>query len=76
MLYGGLLGFMIGIGFGVAQGSAWPDAIWRGSVVALGAGLLLRWWGGLWVKVLAHSHQPGAQRERGAEGRRSEAIRN
>jgi hypothetical protein len=52
MLYGGVVGFAIGIGFGVACGSGWPDAVWRGSVAALGAGVLLRWWGGLWVKSL------------------------
>ena len=65
MLYGGLVGFTIGIGFGVAHGSAWPDAIWRGSVAALAAGVLLRWWGGLWVKSLHAAHRERMQRRPG-----------
>ena len=62
MLAGGLIGFTIGITFGVAHGSAWPDAIWRASVAALLAGVLLRWWGRVWINSL-HA----ALRERAAK---------
>ncbi|MBI3876017.1 MAG: hypothetical protein HY300_08700 [Verrucomicrobia bacterium] len=57
MVLGGLVGFAIGIGSGLAQQGAWPDVLWRASAAALAAGLLLRWWGRLWIKALAQAHQ-------------------
>ena len=59
MILGGLIGFLIGISFGIAQGSAWPAVIWRASVATILAGVVLRWWGGVWIKSLQQ-----AQRER------------
>jgi hypothetical protein len=59
MILGGFIGFLIGIGFGLAQQSAWPEVIWRASVAALLAGILLRWWGRVWIKNL---HQANQQR--------------
>ena len=56
MIIGGLMGFLIGIVFGLAYGSAWPFIIWRASVATLGAGLLMRWWGGVWVRSLQESY--------------------
>ena len=61
MTLGGLLGFVIGISLGLAQDCAWPTVLWRASVAACLSGLVLRWFGGVWVKVF---HQ--AQRERQA----------
>ncbi len=60
MILGGLLGFLIGLGFGLAQQSAWPGAIWRASAAALAAGILSRWWGKLWIRSLeqARRHRP------------------
>ena len=52
MVLGGLIGFAIGFGFSWAQGSAWPTVVWRAAGMALLAGLLLRWWGRLWVRCL------------------------
>jgi hypothetical protein len=52
MILGGMVGFLVGIGFGLAQTSAWPDALWRASVTALVGGLLLRWWGRMWIRCL------------------------
>jgi len=57
MLSGGFVGFTIGISFGLAHGSAWPHAIWRASVAALLAGVLLRWWGRVWVNGLHASYR-------------------
>ena len=59
MILGGLIGFLIGLSFGIAQGSAWPAVIWRASVATFLAGVVLRWWGGVWTKSLQQ-----AQRER------------
>jgi hypothetical protein len=52
MVVGGGLGFVIGLGFGLAQQTQWPTVVWRSSLAALAAGLLLRWWGALWVRCL------------------------
>ena len=52
MVLGGLIGFGIGAGFSWAQGSPWPSALWRSAATALMGGLLLRWWGRLWVNCL------------------------
>jgi hypothetical protein len=61
MVLGGLIGFGIGVGFSWAQGSSWPAIVWRAASAALAAGLLLRWWGRVWVQALSDS-----QRERRA----------
>ncbi len=50
MILGGLMGFLIGVGFGLAQASEWPSVIWRASIAAYVGGLLLRWWGRIWVQ--------------------------
>jgi hypothetical protein len=59
MILGGLIGFLIGVSFGVAQGSAWPAVIWRASIATFLAGVLMRWWGRMWIRSLQ-----AAQRER------------
>jgi hypothetical protein len=60
MITGGLAGFAIGIVFGLVQQSSWPSVIWRASVAALGAGLLMRWWGGIWCRSLQQAYQEHA----------------
>lgn len=50
MMMGGLMGFLIGIICGIAQGVTWPALFLRASVAALAAGLLLRWWGRVWIR--------------------------
>ena len=57
MIFGGLLEFLIGLGFGLVQQSAWPGVIWRASAAALGAGILLRWWGKLWIRSLEQARR-------------------
>jgi hypothetical protein len=52
MVLGGVVGFSIGFGFSWAQGSPWPSMVWRAAITALLAGVLLRWWGRLWIKCL------------------------
>jgi hypothetical protein len=68
MVLGGLIGFAIGLGFSWAQGSSWPSVLWRAAIAALLAGILLRWWGRLWLKCLQSSH-----RERQAALKKREA---
>lgn len=57
MVLGGCIGFAIGLGFSWAQGSPWPSVVWRAVIAALLAGLLLRWWGRLWIQSLQQSHR-------------------
>lgn len=56
MILGGLLGFGIGLIFGWIQESSWPSILWRASVAAYVAGLLLRWWGRIWMQGLRQAH--------------------
>lgn len=57
MVAGGLLGFGLGLLCGFAtEGSAWPGILLRASVAALLAGLLLRWWAGVFARCLARAH--------------------
>jgi L-asparagine transporter-like permease len=69
MILGGLIGFGLGLGVGLAHGGAWPDVFWRASVAALLAGLVLRWWGRVWVRSLQESF-----RERGAGGAKPDPV--
>jgi hypothetical protein len=55
MMMGAIVGFSIGIIFGLLHESTWPSILWRGSVAALIAGLLMRWWGKLWIQGLRES---------------------
>ena len=52
MMLGGIIGFLIGSGFGLAGRSPWPDALWRAGAAALAAAILTRWWGGVWFRGL------------------------
>jgi hypothetical protein len=54
MILGGCIGFGIGVAFGLASGSGWPSTLWRAALAAYLAGLLMRWWGRLWIKSLKH----------------------
>ena len=52
MVLGAILGFLIGAGFGLAGRTEWPSALWNACAAACAAGLLMRWWGGIWLKNL------------------------
>jgi hypothetical protein len=57
MILGGLLGFLISIAIGLAEGTSWQSLMWRASVVAYVSGLLFRWWGRVWFQGLRQIHQ-------------------
>lgn len=57
MIAGGLAGFLIGMAFGLAQQSAWPTILLRASVSTLCAGLLFRWWAGIWIRSIQEAFQ-------------------
>jgi hypothetical protein len=56
MILGGLLGFLIGMVFALLQESDWPEVLWRASIAAYLAGLLMRWWGKVWLNTLKQLH--------------------
>lgn len=62
MLLGGIIGFGIGIGFGLAESSPGPQALWHAAAAALVGGVLMRWWGRVWVKSLREAQQDQAAR--------------
>jgi hypothetical protein len=68
MITGGLVGFLIGLIFGLAEQSAWPSILWRASVGAVIAGLLLRWWGSIWFHCLSEASQPTSPRAEATAG--------
>jgi hypothetical protein len=49
MILGAIVGFVIGTGFGLAEGSSWPGILWHGCAAALLAALLSRWWSRVWL---------------------------
>ena len=57
MIAGGLAGFSIALTFGYAQQGAWPIVIWRASVAACCAGLLFRWWAGVWIQSVQDARE-------------------
>jgi hypothetical protein len=59
MILGAILGFSVGIVFGLLQNSPWPVVLWRASIVCFASSYLFRWWGRVWLRSL---HQ--AQMER------------
>jgi hypothetical protein len=56
MIAGALLGLVVGACFGLNEGSPWPSVLWRGCIVSIGTGFLMRWWGSLWIRCLRESH--------------------
>jgi hypothetical protein len=56
MLIGGMLGFVIGIIFGRLEAAEDSTVLWRSCVAALVAGLLMRWWGQVWVRSIQQAH--------------------
>lgn len=57
MILGGMIGFLIGISFGLVQESSWPSVFWRASIATYASGCLMRWWGRMWVQGLQAAHQ-------------------
>jgi phosphotransferase system glucose/maltose/N-acetylglucosamine-specific IIC component len=56
MITGGLIGFAIGIAFGISERSNGAAVLWRACVAAAVSGLLFRWWGKLWINSLQQAH--------------------
>ncbi len=74
MILGALIGFGIGILFGLAEHGAWPSALWRASAAALIASVLMRWWGRVWLQNLRAAQQQ--QLTDFVDARRKESQKN
>lgn len=55
MIFGALIGFLIGCSSALMGLSSWPTALWRASAAALAAAILTRWWSGVWIEGLRES---------------------
>jgi hypothetical protein len=75
MMMGGLLGFSIGIISGLTQGVTWPALFLRASVSALAAGLLLRWWGCIWIRRLQESCDQNTAMEETSQSTSFQALK-
>ena len=60
-ILGALIGFSVGVSIGVARGNEWSGIFWRATLSAVASGLLLRWWGNLWIQCLAASNRDRAE---------------
>jgi hypothetical protein len=52
MIMGAMIGFASTLFLGWLQSSPWPQLLWRSTLVCFAAGLLFRWWGGVWIQLL------------------------
>jgi len=52
VITGSALGFLVGMGSGIASDNPWPAVIWRACVAACLAGMMFRWWARVAVKNL------------------------
>lgn len=72
MITGGLLGFLIGVGMGATTpGSEGAAVIFRASVMAVIVGLLLRWWGQVWMWAWRQAHAENVEAAARAEAQLS-----
>jgi hypothetical protein len=52
MIFGSVVGFLVAVGCGMANGSSWPNILWHASAAALATAMLTRWWGRVWFTGL------------------------
>ena len=66
MILGGLLGFLIGMGFGFAGQNDWVSILLKACVAAYLTGLMMRWWARMWVRCLRYAFKEKLSREEAA----------
>jgi L-asparagine transporter-like permease len=57
ILLGGLIGFGIGVGFGLMQEKTMPSIMLHACVATYVSGMLLRWWGHVWIRSVQRANQ-------------------
>ena len=63
-ILGGLMGFVVSMGFGLIQEGSWPTLLGRACVAALIAAGLLRWWSQLWSQQLQEASRQRQEQTR------------
>lgn len=53
MIFGAIVGFLVGVSLSLAGDCPWPTALWRGGAAALMLALLTRWWSRVWLQSLS-----------------------
>jgi hypothetical protein len=57
MLAGGVVGFGVVVAVSGFRGNSWETILWRACLAGYAGALLMRWWGGLWMKGLHDSRR-------------------
>jgi hypothetical protein len=52
MIFGAIVGFLVGAGFSLADDCPWPTALWRACAAALVLAIFTRWWSRVWLQSL------------------------
>lgn len=52
MILGSVVGFLVAVGCGMANGGSWPNILWHAGAAALVTAMLTRWWGRVWFSGL------------------------
>ena len=55
MIMGAIIGFSLGLALGFANRADWPSTLLRACAAAAAVGLLMRWWGRVWLQSLKAS---------------------
>ena len=57
LLVGAMLGFGIGLGFGLVHEKSLPSALVHACVALYIGAMLMRWWGRKWIQAIKDSQQ-------------------
>ena len=57
ILLGGLIGFGIGVGFGLMREKSLPSIMLHACVAMYASAMLMRWWGRVWIRSLRRSNE-------------------
>ena len=52
MIFGAIIGFLVGAGFSLAEDCSAPTTLWRACAAALVLAMLARWWSRVWLVSL------------------------
>jgi len=66
ILLGGMVGFITGVGLGLLREKSLCSIVLHACVVMYVGGLLMRWWGRVWIRGLqyANEKEPSRGKER------------
>lgn len=64
ILLGGLVGFVTGVGLGLIREKSLSSIILHACVVMYAGGLLMRWWGRVWVRGLQLSNEKESRHDK------------